>query len=185
MSKYYGRYPRSQIKIKKIHKEGGKMATSKSLLGKTSKPKKTTSKKANKSTMYLFDIDDILVYLGSTIENRNGQEVKVISRSKTHIQAFYKIEFEDGKIVECISDVLKYVEDYELELAQLENQNQENVNDISEEEKRIISLNLEPYHNKHACLNPIALYEMRCNDCCYESKCIYRNKYNYKKNKYD
>ena len=39
----------------------------------------------------------------------------------------------------------------------------------------------EYYLNKDACLNPPKYANKSCNTCCYEKKCVYRNKYNYKK----
>ena len=152
---------------------------SKNLLTKTSQKKKpkSQSKKASKNTEYQYEVNDILVYLGSVIESQNKQECKVISRSRNS----YKVEFADEQILECIPDVLIYVDDYEAQLAQAED-NQDDADEISEEEQRILDIGLEPYHNKHSCLNQVAYYERRCDSCLsYKDKCIYVNKYNYKK----
>ena len=151
----------------------------KNLLTKTSKPKKQKfqSKKVSKDTEYKFEIGDILIYLGSVIESQNKQECKVISRSRNS----YKVEFADEQILECIPDVLIYVSEFEAQLAQAED-NQDDADEISDEEQRILDLGLEPYHNKHACLNQVAYYERRCDSCVsYKDKCIYVGKGKYKK----
>lgn len=155
----------------------------KSLLSKTSKPKKPKSqtKKAVKNTEYTYEVGDIVVYLGSVIESEHKQECKIVGRSRTHIQCSYKIEFSSGEILECIPDVLIFVSDFEDQLAEAE-EHKDDTGEMSEEEMKVIANGYEPYRNKYSCYNQIAYYERRCESCTnHVNQCIYVNKYKYKK----
>ncbi|HEY5563418.1 MAG TPA: hypothetical protein VIK72_16990 [Clostridiaceae bacterium] len=146
---------------------------SKNLLTKTSKKKpRSQSKKATINTEYLYEIGDVLVYLGSVIESQNKQECKVVSRSRTRIQCFYKVEFADGDIIECAPDVLVYVGDFEAE-----SESQDSQKDIPEIELEMIKNGIESHKNYSACLSPLDYYMRTCTSgCTYSSKCVYHKK---------
>jgi vacuolar-type H+-ATPase subunit I/STV1 len=157
------------------------LVKSKSLLNAPStKPKTKRSPRKAKTNDYLFSVGDTLVYLGTAIDGHCGSECKVISRSKTYIQEFYKIQFDDGEVLESISDVLRTIDDYEEELRQLEN-NQDSENEISEIELEVIRNGYEPYKNKMSCYSSLDFYYRNCNGCTHKNRCIYRGKFKYKK----
>ena len=146
---------------------------SKSLLTKTSKKKtRSTTKKVAKNTEYQFEVNDVLVYLGCVVESQNKQECKVISRSRTRIQCFYKVEFADGDIIECSPDVLVHADDFVAE-----SESQDSQEDMPEIELEMIKNGIESHKNYVACLNSLSYYMRECDgECTYSSKCVYHKK---------
>jgi len=144
---------------------------SKSLLTKTSKKKtRSTTKKVAKNTEYQFEVNDVLVYLGCVVESQNKQQCTVVSRSRTRIQCFYKVEFADGDVIECAPDVLVYVDDFEIE-------SESSQEDIPEIELEMIKNGIESHKNYMACLSPLDYYMRNCSGTCtYSSKCVYHKK---------
>ena len=151
------------------------MAT-KSLLSKTSKSKKlkSQSKKVSKNIEYQFEVNDVLVYIGNLVEGLSGHECKVNSRSRTH----YKVEFLNGECLECLPDVLKYLDEYELETMQLDNENQDkdNMEEMSDIELEMIKNGIESYKNYAQCLSPLEYYRRNCPECNYGKRCVYHKK---------
>jgi len=144
----------------------------KSLLSKTSKPKtRSTSRKTSKAE-YIFEIGQTCVYCGS-LGGYDKAECVIVSRNRKYLQEYYHIKFSNNDEVETIGGILKSKEDYELEL--------ENQDNDSEQYADIEG----SYQNPQNCLNPITFYEMRCMECSYEPKCVYRNKHDYKKIKFN
>ena len=107
---------------------------------------------------YKFSIESKGIYIGFNEEHR-GQECTIIKRSTRKNTHYYMIKFDD-------------------------NENENDTEDISDIERKIIEAGLIPYLNSKSCLSPIVYTEMRCNECNYESRCIYHSKHNYKKAKF-
>jgi len=142
----------------------------KSLLSKTSKPKtRSTSRKTSKED-YQFLVGASVVYCGS-LGGYEKAECVVVSRNRKYLQEYYHIRFSNNDEVETIGGILKSKEDYELE-------NQD------DKTKQFTDIE-DSYQNPQNCLNPITFYEMRCMECGYETKCVYRNKHDYKKIKFN
>jgi hypothetical protein len=82
----------------------------KSLLSQTSKTKSKRRSSTNKTikTEYLFDLHEQVTYEGGLYKDKKGIVCTIISRSQNRNgKKYYKIEFEDGLVVESIEDVLK------------------------------------------------------------------------------
>jgi hypothetical protein len=92
----------------------------KSPLNKTSKTKTKRNKYAETSKPvkedYKFELRQRLQYIGGLYADKNGLTCSVVSRSRTRNgRQYYKVEFEDGLVVENIVDVLKVIEIIEIE----------------------------------------------------------------------
>ena len=135
---------------------------------------------------YKFSIESKGIYIGFNEEHR-GQECTIIKRSTRKNTHYYMIKFDDNEELKDITNVfLKTFEEYEQWLLDQENdnENENDTEDISEIERKVLEAGLIPYHNSKSCLSPIVYTEMRCNECNYESRCIYHSKHNYKKVKF-
>lgn len=162
------------------------MAKSKSLLNKTSsKPKKKQDKyseqpevKKKSKSEFKFQQEDIVIYTGSVIPENHGKECKIIKLRNKYNQEYYMIEFEGKDTLECHIDFLSTHEEYELDKL---NKAEKKTIEIDPE---LIEKGVESYDNKLACLNPVKYYEMSCEQCGYEKRCIYHSKCVYKKLSY-
>lgn len=156
---------------------------SKSLLNTPSSRPKKQDKYSDKPTIkqeYKHKIDDNVVYVGS-LDDYHGLECKIAKRSHRKSTEYYSIQFNDGEIIRDIGGgFLRTLEEYENEQKQI-NKNIEENNNLSEYEIELNKQGIESHHNYTQCLVPNVLYEMRCHECDCEKKCVYRNKYNYKK----
>lgn|GEM_PF-3572672 len=168
------------------------MAKGKSLLNQVSSKK---SKKENKysevssiKTEYKFSLQDKVVYVG-LLEEFRDLVCTIIKRSRRKITDYYKVKFDDGEELDSISGVfLKTIEEYELEVEQLENNDSDNENssnDMSEFEMELNRQGKTSYQNYVACLSPIYYYQMSCVECNFHNRCVYKNKGDYKKLKFN
>jgi len=164
------------------------MAKGKSLLSQTS----TKSKKENKYEVssivkeYEFNIDDRVVFLGLVSDYR-GLECTIVKRTmKKKTTDYYSVKFDDGKIIESVVyGFLRTPEQHELELEEQRNKNEDDHSDLPEIELEMIRNGIESHRNYHACLSPLNFHYMDCDSCTYKSKCVYENKFDYKKAKFN
>ena len=91
----------------------------KSLLNKTSsKPKKRNKYSETPyeriKEAYKFDLKEPVIYQGGLYADKTGMICTVVSRSQNRSgKQYYKVEFEDGLIVETIVETLKNKEEEE------------------------------------------------------------------------
>jgi len=166
------------------------MAKGKSInLTPRTKPKKEDkySEKVSVKREYKHNIGDSVIYLGLLDEYRNTIAI-ITKRSKKHISEYYCIKFSiDDEIVKDVAGgVLQSLEEYELNLANEEEKNsnidkEDEQDDLSEEELKILENGLIPMKNKKSCYNQLKLYHRACPECGYVDTCIYRYKYKYDK----
>jgi len=145
---------------------------------KSKKPDKYSELPLNE---YKFELKGKAVFVQS-LNKYNGLECTIVKRNKRKSTHYYVVEFNDGEKLEGISSgFLKTLEEYERELERAKNKAEDNnEEEATEEELKILDAGKIPYKNKRSCLSPIVHYEMRCHECGYEDRCIYINKYNYK-----
>ena len=90
------------------------MPKEKSLLNKTSKSKKRNKySETSKSTKgeYLFGLHQQVIYKGGLYPDKTDQNCIVVSRSQNRSgKQYYKIEFNDGLVIETIVDTLGIIE---------------------------------------------------------------------------
>ena len=85
------------------------------MLSQTSKPKKVNKysevSRKSKKEEYKFGLRENVIYVGGLYEEKSGLNCVVVSRSQSRNgKQYYKVEFEDGLIIENIADVLKKIE---------------------------------------------------------------------------
>ena len=141
------------------------------LLAKTSQKKKTTTKRKSKSGEYVFELNSICTYLGDIIEGYSGQDVKIISRSRTYNAESYTIEFSDGQQLKTTREILKAigkVEEKEVIITKFEV-------DIPFTESGEESL-----HNVGNCLVQTNFARYDCDGCHLEDRCVFHGKRDFK-----
>lgn len=161
---------------------------SKSLLNKTSKKPKKENKYSEMSPPtkkeYKFEVTDKvkLIYQG-TLHDYKNQTCIVVKKSTRNQNQYYKVKFDDGEIAETSVAFLKTTEEYQQWLLDQENRNNEDdQNSMSEFEIELMKRGIESHKNYNACLSPLILVQqMQCDKCCYFSRCVYKNKGNYKR----
>jgi len=141
---------------------------------KSKKPDKYSEHYSTKRE-YTYNLNDRVVYLGA-IGNYHGSYCNIIKRSRIKNLEHYKVRFDnDEELPDITSGFLRSsLEEYELEK---ENNNE---NEATEEELKILEKGLIPHKNLKSCLSPIIYYQRRCHECVFEDRCIYINKYKYK-----
>ena len=165
------------------------MAKGKSLLSQTSTKSKKENKYGEVSSIvkeYEFNIDDRVVFLGLVSDYR-GLECTIVKRTmKKKTTDYYSVKFDDGKIIESVVyGFLRTPEQHELELEEQRNKNEDDHSDLPEIELEMIRNGIESHRNYHACLSPLNFHYMDCDSCTYKSKCVYENKFDYKKAKFN
>jgi len=166
------------------------MGKGKSLLSKTSKPKKKLDKYAETSITkneYKFSLKDTVVYLG-LVDEYKGLECVIIKKSRRKIIEYYKVKFlDDEELGDVAGGFLRTAEEYEeLLLDQENNSNEEDsTSNMSDVELKIIEAGLNPMKNKKSCMNQQLFYQRSCEQCHYENVCTYWKKYMYDKVKFD
>jgi len=161
----------------------------KSLLSKTSKPKKVNkySEVSTTKNEYKFNLKDKVVYLG-LVDEYKGLECIIIKKSRRKIIEYYKVKFEDGEeLGDVAGGFLRTKEEYEdLLLDQENNSNEEDsTSNMSDVELKIIESGLIAMKNKKSCMCQILFYQRSCEQCHYENVCIYWKKGMYDKVKFD
>lgn len=135
------------------------------------KPNKKELKIKNK-----YNVGDIVIYVSHLHSDYNGKLCLVLKKRKSHIQHHYEVEFQkDKKIIKDVNETSLFT------IEEFDNYQKEQ-EEKKLEDKQTIKNNInvfESHYNFDSCLNPIAFYEIRCNKCRYEKKCVYKNKYNY------
>jgi len=158
------------------------MAKEKSInLTPRTKPKKEDkySEKASVKREYKHALKSRVVYVG-LLDDYSGLECETVKRSRRKITEFYTIKFDDEEIISDISgNFLMTPEEYQLYL--LDTNNENNQNDLTEFEIELMKQGLESYKNYVQCLSPRHWYQMACDRCGYEGRCVCRKKYKYKK----
>lgn len=135
--------------------------------------------------VYKHDLKDKRIYTGLVSEHY-GSECEVIKRGQKKSVNYYKVKLNDDTILQDVAEwFLKTTEEFELEQEQLKNKSIDSEANLSQLEREIIEKGLEPYKNRLSCFNQNALYERRCHECNYEDRCIFVDKYNYDKIKYN
>lgn len=165
---------------------------SKSLLNKTtSKPKKKLDKYSEEyieKREYKYKPNDKVVYFGS-MNGCHGLECTIIKRRRRKNLEYYKIQFNnDDEIISDISgNFLKSLEEYEQWVSNQENEGseEENKNKMSEFELELNRQGKTSYQNYDACLSPLNYYQMSCTECRFCDRCVYKNKGDYKKLKFN
>jgi len=140
----------------------------------TSKPNqkiKRDKKSKEPVSKFKYQIEDNLIFISHTHEKQYGQKCIVLERHRVKIQYYYKIQFQDETIIDTAEATLKTIEEYEEYLLEIKKKKSINITNENI---------LDSYNNYVACLSPITFYEMRCHECGFQIKCIYRNKNNYK-----
>ena len=130
-----------------------------------------------------FEVSDQkLIFIGLSQDYR-GLECKIIKRNKRKDVDYYRVKFDDSNEIGDITDnFLKTFEEYELWLLEQDKANNENKqSDMSEFEIELNKQGIDSYHNYVQCLSPIIFYERKCTECGYEKRCVYGEKYKYKK----
>ena len=163
--------------------------SSKSLLSQTSSKSKKVDKYNEVSSIvkeYEFSIDDRVIFLGLVSDYR-GLECKIIKRTmKKKTTDYYSVKFDDGNVIESVVyGFLRTPEQYELEIEEQKNKNEDDHSDLPEIELEMIKNGIESHKNYHACLSPLNFHYMDCDSCTYKSKCVYENKFDYKKAKFN
>ena len=135
---------------------------------------------------YTHNVDGTAFYLG-LLEEYKGKECVIVKRSRRKQNEYYRVKFEDGEETDTSIGFLKTSEEYEQWLLDQEDEDSEdNTSDMSEFELELNKQGIASYGNYVTCLSPIELYERRCGDeCGYRLRCVYRNKGNYKKFKFN
>ena len=132
-----------------------------------------------------FNVEDKVVFVGLIVKYR-GQECTIVKRSLRKDVHYYKIRFEDDyELKDITSGLLKTIEEYEQWLLDQENGIEDNHSDLPEIELEMIKNGIESHKNYHSCLSPLNFHYMDCISCTYKSKCVYENKFDYKKTKYN
>ena len=145
----------------------------KSLLSKTSAKKKPTTKRKSKSGEYAFEISSICIYLGNVIVGYSGQEVNIISRSRTYNQESYTVEFSDGQQLKTTREILRALgEETEVEEA---------INTNIEIDIPFTESGEESLHNVGNCLVQTCFSRYDCDGCHLESRCVFHGKREFKK----
>ena len=156
----------------------------KSLLNKTSKkPKKDKySEISDIKKEYTYALKTELIYLG-IVDDYKTLPCSVIKRSRRKSTDYYSVIFENGEKLDSIAEgFLKTPDEYDQWLLNQENgSNEDNNNDVSEVERKIIEAGLIPMKNERSCMHQMKLYHRECKSCGYESTCVYRKKYLYDK----
>jgi len=165
------------------------IAKGKSLLSQTStKPKKQDKYDETSSIVkdYEFNEGDRVVFLGLVSDYR-GLECTITKRTmKKKTTDYYVVKFDDGKIIESVVyGFLRTPEQYELELEEQKNKDEDDHSDLPEIELEMIKNGIESHKNYHSCLSPLNFHYMDCDSCGYKSKCVYENKFDYKKAKFN
>ena len=165
------------------------IAKGKSLLSQTSsKPKKVDKYKEVSSIVkeYEFNIDDRVVFLGLVSDYR-GLECIIVKRTmKKKTTDQYAVMSSDGNVIEFAAyGFLIPPEQYELELEEQKNKNEAEHSELPGIELEMIKNGIESHKNYHSCLSPLNFHYMDCDSCTYKSKCVYENKFDYKKAKYN
>ena len=144
---------------------------------KSKKPDKYDDSPLNE---YKFEPKDKVIYV-KTLNKYNGLECTIVKRSKRKSTQYYHVEFDNGEKLEGVSSgFLRTLEEYELELERAKNKTEDNNEDnATEEELKILNAGLIPMKNLRSCHNQDALYHRGCTECGYESVCIYEKKYKY------
>lgn len=138
---------------------------------KTKTPRRTT----DKDTPYKFEIDQEVIYVGS-LEGYENAVCTVTKRKRKYITEYYHIKFEDGEKIETIGSILKTKEEYEEYIKGKNNTTKRSV---------ILEDGVESLENYYCCHDPVAFFEKRCNKCLKFKRCVYENKGNYKKLKFN
>jgi len=168
------------------------MAKGKSLLSQTNSKSKQPDKYKETSESkfkYTYEVNQNIIYKG-IIEEYHNTLATIIKRSHKNQNEYYTIKFSLDEVVkkDINGNILKSLADFDAELANEEvkytKEKDVDQSDMSEIERKVIEAGQIPYRNARACLSPIVYSEMRCNECNYESRCIYHSKHNYKKLKF-
>jgi hypothetical protein len=142
------------------------------LTSKPNKKNKRDKKSKEPVSKFKYQIEDNLIFISHTHEKQYGQECIVLERHRSHIQYYYKIQFQDETIIDTAEATLKTIEEYEEYLLEIENKKS-----VSNDSDNLIYDN----HGNYAqCLIPTVFYEMRCHECGEKLKCVYKNKDNYR-----
>lgn len=158
-------------------------AKSKSLLGQTSTKKKENkySEVSPTKREYKYSPKEEVIYLGLNNDYK-GLPCTIIKKSRAKSTEYYNVRFEDNEELNSVScGFLKTPEEYEQWLSDQENEEMDIRNNMSEVELEMIKAGLISHKNYLACLSPIVYSEMRCFECGYETRCVYRKKHDYKK----
>ena len=142
----------------------------KNLLIKTSQKKKPTTKRKSKSSEYSFDLNDICIYLGDIIKGYSGQEVKIISRSRTFNAESYTIEFSDGQQLKTTKEILKAIGETEAEAIVTK----------FEVDIPFTESGEESLHNVGNCLVQTNFARYDCDSCHLEDRCVFHGKRDFK-----
>ena len=165
-----------------------KIAREKSLLNQTSSKSKKQDKYSEISDIkkeFKFPMEGKAIFVGLPEEYRY-LECTIIKRSNRKSTEYYKIKFDNDNELEGISGgFLKTLEEYELLLEQSENKCEDDMNDISDVERKILETGLIPMKNEKSCHNQEMLYHRSCEQCGYEPVCIYWKKWQYDKIKFN
>ena len=161
------------------------MARSINLTPREKKPKKVDkySEISDIKKEFKFPIKSKAIYVGMTT-NYKSLESTIIKQSRRKNNDYYNIEFEDGEQLDSVSSVyLRTLEEYELELSQIESKSEDDV-EISEEELKVIENGYSPYKNRLSCYSQLDYYHRNCGGCTHRHQCIYRFKGVYDKIKF-
>ena len=132
-----------------------------------------------------FNAEDKVIFVGLIVKYR-GQECTIVKRSIRKDVHYYKIKFDDDyELKDITSGLLKTHEEYEKWLLDQENGNEDNQDEISDIERKIIEAGLVPMRNFKSCHNQMKLKARACNLCHHEEVCIYHKKYQYDKVKFE
>ncbi|OHD22844.1 MAG: hypothetical protein A2Y34_04455 [Spirochaetes bacterium GWC1_27_15] len=158
----------------------------KSLLNKQSsaKPRKQDKYSELNGTKqeYRFKPTDKAIYVG-LLDEYSGLECEIVKRSRRKITEYYTIKFSNEEIISDISgNFLMNHEEYELFLENKNKENNEdNLDDISEYELELMKLGIESHKNYVQCLVPTLFVNYACDRCNEKVRCVYKRKYQYDK----
>lgn len=145
-----------------------------SLLSKTSLKKKPIIRTKNKVIDYGYSLHQAVVYMGNVIDGYSEQTATIIGRSKTHQAQSYKIQFQDGQVIDTTFEILMSEEEYEARNSKTD--------EVVDCDVPFTPEGLESLHNPRVCFNPMIFYQMGCdNECHFEERCVFHGKGQYKK----
>jgi len=156
---------------------------------KTTKQEDKYKETSESKFKYAHNVGDNIIYKG-IIEEYYNTLATITKRSHKNQNEYYTIKFslDDVMKKDIGGGILQSLEEYEAELVNgdenIVKDQEEDQNDISDVERKILEAGLIPYKNKKSCYHQVALCEHRCHTCGYEDRCIYHKKYKYNKVKF-
>jgi hypothetical protein len=67
----------------------------------------TLNKKKSKRTEFKFSVGEEIMYVGKLFDQYEKEKGEILSRNSSKGKIYYKVKFEDGKVLEFMEAILK------------------------------------------------------------------------------